>query len=170
MLFNFFVFELNSDNSNKLSFSKVMRGFFFYVLISFWKFGLFVKLTFGWWDEELINLYDVKRRCQLIDLDPTDDDTQEEKMLAVLGETRSICWQLLGLTLVAKFGEAVSEAPVFVWADKRGKVDGKPVNGKKAWFYDRDDDGNLAFSYFSLPLRCSNEAQRHCMRMGTPRS
>ena len=123
-------------------------------------------------------------------------------MLAIVGETRSICWQLLNLTLVAKvcsnlappssnpsytyvrpavhvvrltqrpfdrffqFGEALSEAPVFVWAD-RGKENA--VATRRHLFYDHIDsedgsnDKHVGFSYFSLPLRFSatERAQAH---------
>lgn len=53
---------------------------------------------------------------------------------------------------MAKFGEAISEAPVFVWADRcRDKT--KAVG--TALFSDVDEQGYLSFSYFSLPLRGS---------------
>ena len=65
-----------------------------YSKIQLWKLWLFLKLTVGWWDEELVKIFDVKDRCEKLDLDPTSHKKLEEKMLTIIGETRSICWQV----------------------------------------------------------------------------
>ena len=108
-----------------------------------------------------------ERRNLMVELERGEErkrfvQAEEEKMLAILGETRSICWQLLNLTTVAKFGEALSEAPVFVWAD-RARDNVKPK--RTSFFYDTvvkapsngEAEEYLSFSYFSLPLRFSAE-------------
>ena len=40
-----------------------MAGFWFYTLTQFWKAWLFLKLTVGIWDEELVQIFGNGRTC-----------------------------------------------------------------------------------------------------------
>ena len=92
-----------------------MAAFALYQATLWWKVGLLFKLTFGIWDQELIELMQVKYRSFQFDLNPDDDDMKHEDMIKAVGESYTLAWQILPyMTFLAKAGEAMNEAPIFV--------------------------------------------------------
>ena len=51
---------------------------------------MLVKLTFGWWDEEVTANMQIKKRSQNLDINLTDDDERHQDMLSAVGEGHSL--------------------------------------------------------------------------------
>lgn len=78
------------------------------------KFALLGKVTIGYWDAELLEDMHVQHLSDTYDEDPTDDDQRDMDLLMILGTTNSYIFQLLpGCVMLAKFGEAMAQVPVY---------------------------------------------------------
>ena len=87
-----------------------------YLQTMMWKVWLLFKLTLGFWDDELLENFEIKHLCEKFDINDADDDLKHEVMLQTVGEAYSLIWQFLpGCVLVAKAGEALNASPIFVF-------------------------------------------------------
>jgi hypothetical protein len=110
-----FYWDLSDDGKRTWS-GRVLASAGMYFATLAWKILLYFKLTFGVWDEELIEEMEIKYRSQQFDLNPDDDDMKHEDMIKSVGESHSLAWQILPYcTIVAKLGEAMNESPIFVF-------------------------------------------------------
>ena len=93
-----------------------LRGAYLYFLTMRWKVWLLVKLTVGWWDDELASNLQIKKRAQQLDVDITDNDERHQAMISAVGEGHSIAWQFFPYCVfVSKAGEALNANPIFVY-------------------------------------------------------
>ena len=76
-------FLINSSGNYQIAALKYLRTMR-------WKFWMLVKLTFGWWDEEVTANMQIKKRSQNLDINLTDDDERHQDMLSAVGEGHSL--------------------------------------------------------------------------------
>ena len=76
-------FLINSSGNYRIAALKYLRTMR-------WKFWMLVKLTFGWWDEEVTANMQIKKRSQNLDINLTDDDERHQDMLSAVGEGHSL--------------------------------------------------------------------------------
>ena len=106
-VWQFFVVQLGNGNA--------ALGFWYYLQVMVWKFGLLVKLTFGVWDQPLLSTMEIAQRAYSFDTDEYDDDSKHESIIGAVGESHSLFWQFIpSLVIVAKAGEAFNSSLVFV--------------------------------------------------------
>ena len=75
-----------------------------------------VYLTFGIWTNRLIESYSIRERAIEFDDDIEDDDTQEERVLSIMGRSRALIWLVAPMCIVlAKLSETVNNPPLFVF-------------------------------------------------------
>jgi len=89
-------------------------GIIFKVIYVFmWKIWQLMKLTVGWWDQDLVRCMHLKQLAEEYDEDPFDDDEKDLALIQVLGTSHSFFWQLFpGGVALAKMGEAFSKMPL----------------------------------------------------------
>ena len=89
-----------------------------YLSTLLWKAKQLIKMTFGYWDQSLIDTMQIKQRYGKLNLAHTDCDAEHEEMLANVGLLHSLVWQLLPFCVfMGKAGEAFNAAPLFVYDD-----------------------------------------------------
>ena len=74
-----------------------------------WKFMMLLKMTVGFWDEEVIENMQIKYRATRFDLNKHDVFSKDESLIIATGEAHSLIWLFFPLcSFVTKAGE-VSE-------------------------------------------------------------
>ena len=97
-------------------FGSLRYGYYKYVLTMLWKYLYLVKMSFGIWDETLIEAMQIKNRSRLFDLNRRDIDLRHEDVIIATGEAHSLIWQFLPYCVfLSKGGEAFNAAPIFVY-------------------------------------------------------
>ena len=83
-----------------------------------WKMKLLLKLTVGWWDDELLNTQQIKFRSDRFDLNDDDPFEKHEAMMIGVGQSHSLVWLFFPyLSIISKLGEALNSSHVFVFDD-----------------------------------------------------
>ena len=87
-----------------------------YGLTMWWKLKNMIKMTLGLWDNGLIQNMEIIERCDNLKLDPDSDDTKHETMISAVGVSHTLIWQIIPrMVVLSKLGEALNEAPLFVF-------------------------------------------------------
>ena len=105
-----------------------------------WKCWLFVKLTVGYWDADLIEAMEIKEIADRFDEDPLDETDRDGDTVRIMGVSHSLLWQLIPLGLpFAKLGEACNDATTYI--DPDGGLHGYdpfyPAFLRKRFVYDK---------------------------------
>jgi CRP-like cAMP-binding protein/Ca2+-binding EF-hand superfamily protein len=94
----------------------IIKGIIKYARTMLWKGHYLVKLSFGVWDETLIESMQIKSRANLFDLNRRDTDLRHEDLLIATGEAHTLFWQFIPYCVfLSKGGEAFNQAPIFVY-------------------------------------------------------
>jgi len=80
-----------------------------------WKLKCLMKLTFGYWDDELLRGMQIKDKAEIYDEDPNDDIEHHDDMIRLKGQAHSLIWQFIPiLVILSKLSEAINESPLFI--------------------------------------------------------
>jgi hypothetical protein len=80
-----------------------------------WKLGCLLKMTIGYWDDDMVRGFKVMKRVQVFDDDLEDTESYHVEMLGLLGQSHSLVWQFFHSTvMVAKLAEAMNRSPLFI--------------------------------------------------------
>jgi len=156
--------EMSADERGRTSYIGALRK---YLATFRWKVAQLFKLTFGWWDDSLLDNMEVKELARRLNINKKDNDEYHEEMIQALGEAHSLIWQFLpGCVFIAKAGEAFNSAPVFVydqtapttiqWAETGQRI--KTLNGS-AKLEAGDIDANTVIARVSAAIE--NRMSRH---------
>ena len=113
-VYSLFVTELGQGS--------LLQGFKYYCRTMLWKAKVLLKLTFGLWDDQLLKTLNVEVRAEKLDVNPFDDDEKIESLLQDVGDSHSISWQLLGLTIFLVAGEMFNKSLIFTPRSVRSKI------------------------------------------------
>ena len=73
-------------------------------------------MTLGLWDNGLIQNMEIIERCDNLKIDTDSDDTKHETMISAVGVSHTLIWQIIPrMVVLSKLGEALNEAPLFVF-------------------------------------------------------
>jgi len=85
-----------------------------------WKIKSLLKMTVGYWDDELIRGFRIKERATVFDDDLDDDEEYHLDTIALMGQSHSLIWQFAHSTVViSKFAEAMNRSPLFVYSSDK---------------------------------------------------
>mmetsp|Transcript_8886 Transcript_8886/g.11681 ORF Transcript_8886/g.11681 Transcript_8886/m.11681 type:complete len:1190 (-) Transcript_8886:314-3883(-) len=80
-----------------------------------WKIKQLLKLTAGYWDEDLIKNFKVAKRADDLALDADDEAVATLGIIQMIGQSNSLIWQFNPLfVFIAKFGEYSNFMPVYI--------------------------------------------------------
>ena len=86
-----------------------------YARLMIFRLRCMVKLTLGFWDEELCRAMAITERADHFDENPLDETPRDHEMVVSTGESHNMLWQLVpSLVILAKLGEAASKSPPWV--------------------------------------------------------
>ena len=94
----------------------VVQATWMYFMTMGWKVTNLLKLTFGYWDDIVLESFQIKYRSEVMDINPYTED-EHEAILRTIGASHALFWQFvprLGIFL-AKAGEAFNETPLFIF-------------------------------------------------------
>ena len=81
-----------------------------------YKFGQLIKLSFGYWDNSLLENMQVKQRAVIMDVDRSDGTFKHETIISAMGVAHSMAWQFLPYCVfLSKMGEHLNQSPVLVF-------------------------------------------------------
>lgn len=110
------------------------RGFVLYLYCFTWKLKQLCKLTFGYWDRELVECFNIQHLSEKYDENPKDDVVADMDLIQQIGIAHSLFWMFIpGGVVLAKIGEQFNRAPMWIdpsyyitqkhptWIDHNGK-------------------------------------------------
>ena len=105
---DYFVYKL-ADGDRLLACRK-------YFSAMLYKVGQLIKLSFGYWDNSLLENMQIKQRAVTFDVDRTDGSFKHENMISAMGVAHSMIWQFMPYCVfLAKLGEHFNQSPVLVF-------------------------------------------------------
>jgi hypothetical protein len=110
-----------------------------------WKLKQLFKLTFSYWDDDLVRHMHVQVRAQKWDENPFDDDEYHGDMLALIGTSHTLVWQFFSSTVVlSKFAETMNNFPLFI-RTKEEELSMDPLFVKGDYFQTSKNVGTFLF-------------------------
>jgi len=75
-----------------------------------------LKLTFGIWDDSLIEKFQISEKADLFSEDSTrTDENYHQEMIRLKGESHCLVWQFSSiLVVVSKFSEGINRSPLYI--------------------------------------------------------
>ena len=100
-------------------FTEVFQGSFKTISTYFycigWKLKCLMKLTFGYWDDELLRGMQIREKSRIFDENIGDYIEHHDDMIRLKGMSHSLIWQFSSyLVILAKLSEAINESPLFI--------------------------------------------------------
>ena len=84
-----------------------------------WKLKCLMKLTFGYWDDELLRGMQIYDKSQVFDEDADDELHHHDDMIRLKGKSHSLIWQFSSvMVILAKLSEAINESSLFIVPEK----------------------------------------------------
>ena len=88
-----------------------------------WKVKLLVSMTLGRWDWTLIQNMEIIGRCERLRINVNGEDTKHENIFSAIGCSHTLIWQFIpGMVVLSKLGEALNEAPLFVFDPTSSRI------------------------------------------------
>lgn len=115
------------------------------------KIAHFLKVTFGYWDETVLNIFRIEEKAEKFDEDPDDEDSHHEDMQRILGQQTVLLWFFIPFgVILAKLGEYMNKSAPYIEYDRYRDITVRPFLNTKNGFVAFFKDSRAPVFFFNM--------------------